>query len=482
MFNPTVQKPLGLMLMLYSISMLPPIGVSLWYHGGEWSPFLYTMLITLATGVALWLPRRRSRRDLALRDGFAVVALAWALLGLASALPLMLSTHPHLSLTDAVFESFSGITTTGATVMTGIDRLPKAILYYRAQLQWLGGMGILVLAVAILPMLEVGGMQLYRAEIPGPMKENKLTPRITETAKALWYIYLGLTVLCALAYWRFGMTPFDAVAHSFATVSTGGFSTHDASLGYFHSARIDAVAVVFMYLAGINHALHFTAWRSSSLRPYLLDPEVRGYSVILLVTSTITVLYLYLSHTFDFTAALHHGIVQAVSIGTSTGFTTAEYQRWPGFLPILLIMVSFIGGCAGSTGGGMKVIRFLLLYKQGAREITRLVHPSAQIPVKVGGKVMPDRVVDAVWGFFSAYVAVFVVLLLVLMATGLDQVTSFSAVAACLNNMGPGLGGVGTNYQAVNDVAKWALSLAMLLGRLEIFTVLVLFTPAFWRR
>ncbi len=482
MFNPTIQRFLGMMLMLYSVSMLPPIGVSLWYRDGAWTPFAYTLLITLAVGTLLWAPRRRTRRDLALRDGFAVVALAWALLGLASALPLMLAGHPHLSLADAVFESFSGITTTGATVMTGIDALPRGILYYRCQLQWLGGMGILVLAVAVLPMLGIGGMQLYRAEIPGPIKEQKLTPRIAETAKALWLIYLGLTTACALAYWSFGMTPFDALAHSFATVSTGGFSTHDASLGYFHSARIDAVAVVFMYLAGINHALHYAAWRSASLRPYRLDSEVRGYTVILGTTALITVTYLYITHTFDFVTALHHGIVQAVSIGTSTGFTTAEYQRWPGFLPVLLIMVSFIGGCAGSTGGGMKVIRFLLLYKQGVREVARLVHPSARIPVKVGGRVMPDRVVDAVWGFFAAYVAAFVLLMLLLMATGLDQVTAFSAVAACINNMGPGLGLVGPNYNGVNDVAKWALSFAMLLGRLEIFTVLVLFSPAFWRR
>jgi trk system potassium uptake protein TrkH len=388
-----------------------------------------------------------------------------------------------VSLSDAVFESVSGLTTTGATVLVGLDSLPRSVLFYRQQLQWMGGLGIIVLAVAILPMLGIGGMQLYRAETPGPMKDSKLTPRITETAKALWYIYLGLTVACGLGYWAAGMDGFDAVAHAFSTVAIGGFSTHDASIGYFESPLIEAVAVVFMVLAGANFALHFMAWRRMSLQPYRQDSEFKTYLGILIVVSLITVLYLIITATFPTTwEAVHHGVFQTVSIATTTGFTTSGYHGWPGFLPVLLIFLSFVGGCAGSTGGGIKVIRVLLLYKQGLREVKRLVHPNAQIAVKIGRQPLADCVIEAVWGFFAAYVAVFAVIMLVLMASGLDQVTAFSAVAATINNLGPGLGDVSANYSGLSDFAKWWLCLAMLLGRLEIFTLLILFTPAFWRR
>ncbi len=479
----TIQRILGLLLMVFSVAMLPPIFVSWLYDDGAALPFFMAFSITLIVGLLIWFPVRNVINDLRLRDGFLIVVMFWSVLGLVGALPFILAGDPNMSVTDAVFESLSGLTTTGATVITGIDHLPHSILYYRQQLQWLGGMGIIVLAVAILPMLGIGGMQLYRAETPGPMKDNKLTPRITETAKALWYIYLGLTVACAAAYWLAGMSGFDAIAHSFSTVAIGGFSTHDASIGYFNSPLIEGVAVVFMLLAGVNFALHFLAWRSVSVVPYLKDPECRAYFSILFLVAVITVAYLYFTGTYStFGHALHNGIFQAVSIGTTTGFTTAEYHYWPGFLPILLLLISFIGGCAGSTGGGMKVIRFLLLLKQGGREIKRLIHPSAQIPVRVGRNVMNDRVVDAVWGFFSLYVVCFCVMSVVLAATGLDFVTAFSAVAACMNNLGPGLGEVGSNYVAINDVAKWVLCFAMLLGRLEIFTLLVLLTPSFWRR
>jgi trk system potassium uptake protein TrkH len=478
-----IQRILGLLLTVFSATMLPPLFVSWLYADGAATPFLDGFLLTLISGILFWLPVRGLSHELRVRDGFLVVVLFWAVLGLVGALPFMLAHDPHMSLTDSVFESFSGLTTTGATVITGIDRLPKSILFYRQELQWLGGMGIIVLAVAVLPMLGIGGMQLYRAETPGPMKDTKLTPRITETAKALWLIYMTLTVACAICYWLAGMDVFDAIAHSFSTVAIGGFSTHDLSIGFFDSALIESIAMVFMLLSGMNFALHFLAWRTISFRPYLQDAEVQMYVGVLAVTALITVFYLYLSNTFsDVGSALHHGLFQAISIGTTTGFTTTGYHLWPGFLPVLLLFSSFIGGCAGSTGGGMKVIRFLLLTKQGFREIAKLVHPNAQIPVKIGGKVLSDRVVDAVWGFFAAYVAAFSVMLLALMATGLDQVTAFSAVAACINNLGPGLGDVGLHYGELNQIAKWVLCLAMLLGRLEIFTILVLLSPAFWRR
>ncbi|MGB5306266.1 MAG: TrkH family potassium uptake protein [Gammaproteobacteria bacterium] len=479
----SIQRLLGLLLMIFSATFLPPAAVSWIYHDGEMQAFLIATLGVVVLGCLLWLPVHRYTDELRVRDGFLVVVLFWVVLGLVGALPLAIAGRPELSITDAIFESFSGLTTTGATVITGLDDLPASILFYRQQLQWLGGMGIIVLAVAIMPMLGVGGMQMYRAETPGPLKDTKLTPRITETAKALWYIYLALTVACAVFYWLAGMTGFDAIGHSFSTIAIGGFSTHDESIGYFDSTAIESIAVLFMLLAGMNFALHFIAWRTTSLRPYVFDSELRAYLGILALVTAITVGYLYYTDTFIFfSEALHKGLFQAVSIGTTTGFTTADYFVWPGFLPVMLLFASFVGGCTGSTGGGMKVIRFVLLLKQGRREIRRLIHPNAQIPVKVGNKPMADRVISAVWGFFAAYVASFVVIMLYLMATGLDQVTAFSAVAACMNNLGPGLGAVGANYVELNDHAKWALTFAMILGRLEVFTLLILFTRTFWRR
>lgn len=478
-----IQRIVGLLLMLFSMTLLPPMAISWLYHDGGMAPFAIAFGVVLAVGVMLWIPVQNRRGDLRVRDGFVVVALFWVVLAMTGALPLVLGTQPHMSFTDAVFESVSAMTTTGATVMVGLDTLPASLLFYRAELQWLGGMGVIVLAVAVLPMIGVGGMQLYRAETPGPMKDNKLTPRIRETAKALWYIYLGLTIACAVAYFLAGMTLFDAVTHSFATLSTGGLSTHDLSFAYFDSAAIDAIAVVFMLLGGANFALHFVAFRSMSLTPYPGDSEFRAYLAILGVTAAITVAYLYYANTFDsMGGALRHGVFQVVSVMTSTGFTTTGFADWPSFLPAMLILVSFIGGCAGSTSGGIKIIRVVMLGKQAMREIMRLIHPNAVIPVRIGGKALSYHVIDAIWGFFSLYVLSFCVMSLLLMATGLDALTAFSAVAACMNNMGPGLGDVAANYTTVSPAGKWILSFAMLLGRLEVFTLLVLLTPAFWRR
>ncbi len=478
-----IQRILGLLLMIFSSTLLPPVLIGLYYDDGAITPFMEAFALILTFGFLLYLPVSNQKKELRLRDGFLIVVLAWSVLGIVGGLPLYLSGIYDISVTDAVFESISGLTTTGATVITEIDTMPHSLLFYRQELQWLGGMGIIVLAVAILPMLGIGGMQLFRAETPGPVKDNKLTPRITKTAKALWYIYLGLTISCGLAYWVAGMSFFDAVAHAFSTVAIGGFSTHDASIGYFNSTAIQLIAVVFMLLSGANFALHFTAIRRKSLQPYQRDAEFRTYIWVLLVVSIITIGYLQLTKTFSSTAeSIVEGLFQVVSIGTTTGFTTAEYYSWPGFLPVMLLYVSFIGGCSGSTGGGIKVIRILLLVKQGARELKRLIHPNAQIVVKIGKKPLPENVIEAVWGFFAAYFAISALMILLLMASGLDQDTAFSAVAACLNNLGPGLGDVGQNFASINDFAKWVLVLAMLLGRLEIFTLLVLFTPAFWRK
>jgi len=478
-----IQRITGILLALFSTTMLLPLLISAAGRDGTAASFFSAFLLVLGSGLLLWFPVRHQRRELRIRDGFVVVVLFWLVLGLFGAVPLLLSEAPRMSFTDAAFEAISGLTTTGATVLTGIDSLPASVRFYRQELQWLGGMGIIVLAVAILPMLGVGGMQLYRAETPGPVKDAKLTPRITETAKALWYIYLTLTVACALAYWLAGMDLFDAIGHSFSTVSIGGFSTHDQSIGYFDSRLIDAIAVFFMLVAGTNFTLHFIAWRSMSARGYLLDSEVKAYLRVLAVISLVCCSYLILANIYeDDLTAITHGIFQTVSITTTTGFTTTSYQDWPVFLPVLLIFASFMGACAGSTCGGLKVIRVLLLVKQGMREIKRLVHPSAIIPIKLGNNPVEEPILNAVWGFFAAYVTVFSFLMLALLATGLDQVTAFSAMAACLNNLGPGLGEVSAHYGDVNNTAKWILCLAMLMGRLEIFTLLVLLTPAFWRK
>ena len=478
-----VQRILGLLMLMFSVAMLPPVIVSFLFADGAWPAFVTSFGGIVALGLLLFWPVRKAKKDLRLRDGFLVVASFWLVLGTVGALPLWLAPTPSLTFTDAVFESMSGLTTTGATVLVGLDNLPNSILFYRQQLQWFGGMGIIVLAVAVLPMLGVGGMQLYRAETPGPVKDTKLTPRITETAKALWYVYLGFTTLCAFCYWLAGMSVFDAICHSFSTVAIGGFSTHDLSIGYFDSALIDSVCIVFMFLAGINFSLHFFAWRNASVLHYFDDPEFRAYAVILITLSLVVFLTLTLNSGFDqFENTLIHSLFQSVSMATTTGFTTTNYAVWPGAVPVLLIFSSFIGGCAGSTAGCMKVIRWLLVYRQGTREIQRLVHPSAEIPVKVGNTAVSYRVIESVWGFFAVYVIVFAAMLIVLIATGLDQVSAFAAVAATLNNLGPGLGEVTSGFMTVPAAGKWVSILAMVMGRLEIFTLLVLITPTFWRR
>lgn len=475
-----VRRVLGRLLSLFSFTMLTPVLVGLIYGDGVVLPFIGAFLATLLTGLLLYLPVRDEVGELKLRDGFIIVVLFWAVLGVFGALPFYFYSALDLSVAAAVFESMSGLTTTGATLIVGLDRLPHSILYYRQQMQWLGGMGIIVLAIAVLPMLGIGGMQLYRAETPGLGKE-KLTPRIAGTAKALWYIYLGLTVSCALAYWLAGMEAFDAIGHSFSTIAIGGFSTHDASIGYFDSTAIEMIAVLFMVISGVNFSLHFVAARNLNLKHYLSDEEFLTYVRIIIALTVITSAYLYYTNTSDAKDSFLNALFHVVSIGTTTGFTSEEYFNWPGFLPVLLLFASFVGGCAGSTGGGMKVIRVLLLFKQGQRELRRLLHPNATIMVKVRGKPMTPKAIDVVWGFFATYLALLAIMLLLLMAAGLDQETAFSAVVACLNNLGPGLGRVAANYSSLGDFSLSVLSLAMLFGRLEIFTLLVLFIPSFWR-
>ncbi|MEC7997821.1 MAG: TrkH family potassium uptake protein [Pseudomonadota bacterium] len=480
----TIVKILGILLMIFSLlGNIPPLLVSMLYDDGASSAFLNATLVLFVTGLILWLASSGRQKELSNRDGLLVVTLFWVVLGTAGCLPFIFSPSVELSVTDAVFESISGLTTTGATVISGLDELPQSILFYRQLLQWLGGMGIIVLAVALLPMLGIGGMQLYRAESPGPVKDNKLVPRLAETAKSLWLLYLSLTVVCMLAYWAAGMSIFDAISHSFSTVAIGGFSTHDASIAYFDNPLIEFIAVFFMVVAGINFALHFLALQKRQLKHYLKDPEFQFYVFILGSVSLITVVVLAADGTYgSLFEALRRGLFQVVSFATTTGYATADFNSWPLFLPYVLLYAAIIGACAGSTGGGMKVIRILLIFKQGFREVQRLIHPRAIIPIKLGKKVMSDRIVESVWGFFAVYVMAFMVMLLALLTTGLDIITAFSAVGACINNLGPGLSDVAQTYGALPGAAKWILCLAMLLGRLEVFTLLVLFTPMFWKR
>jgi trk system potassium uptake protein TrkH len=476
-----VFRVLGLLLMLFSITLIPPIFVSIYYQDTATLAFLISFAIILVMGCVVWAPVYNHQQDLRTRDGFIVTALFWTVLGAAGSLPFIIADSTSLSVVDAVFESISGLTTTGATVITGLDALPKSILFYRQQLQWLGGIGIVVIAVAILPMLGIGGMQLYRAETPGPVKDSKLTPRITQTAKALFFIYTGLTVVCALSYYIAGMSLFDAIGHAFSTVAIGGFSTHDQSMAFFDSPAILIIAMFFMVLSGINFALHFVAWRSLSIKHYFADSEVKFYLWCVAIGIFITVSYLYFSSTYGFTGSALNGSFELISLLTTTGFGVADYSQWPTFLPFMLFIFAFMGGCGGSTAGGIKVMRVLMICKQGLREIHRLIHPNAVILIKVGRQPVPDRVVEAIWGFFAVYVISFIVMFLLLLGTGLDFLTAFSAVGSAINNLGPGLGDVAAHYGDINDPAKWILCFAMLLGRLEIFTFLVLLTPAFWR-
>ena len=473
---------LGLLVALLSVTMLPPALVSLLYRDGGGVPFLMAFLFCLITGGIFWYANRNEKGELRAREGFLIVVLFWLVLASFSAIPLILLDEPNFSLADAIFESFSGLTTTGATILNNIDGLPHSVLFYRQQLQWLGGMGIIVLAVAVLPMLGIGGMQLYRAETPGPVKDSKMTPRIADTAKHLWYIYLSLTILCTIAYWLAGMSGFDAICHAFSTIAIGGFSTHDASMGYFNSPQINLVCVFFLLVAGVNFALHYSAIHARSVKTYFYDPEFKVFISIQIALTLLcfTVLMSFSVYENGF-EAFDQALFQSVSISTTAGFATTSFAEWPTLLPILLIFSSFIGGCAGSTGGGMKVVRVVLLYLQGIRELNKLVHPKAIFTIKLGNKALPNRVVEAIWGFFSAYAAVFILCMLALLAAGVDDVTAFTAVAACLNNLGPGLGEVAANFASLGDSSKWVLIIAMLFGRLEIFTLLVLFTPAFWR-
>jgi trk system potassium uptake protein TrkH len=471
----------GLLCVFFSFSVVPAILISWYYHDGEVADLSLSFLLMLFTGVFLWLLNRGRPLNLRGKDGFLVVTLFWVLLGVLGMLPFKLSLH--VSAVDALFESVSGLTTTGATVFAHLDATQPSILFYRQELQWFGGMGLIVLAVAVLPMLGIGGMSLYRAETPGPMKEDKIMPRLYMGSRIMWLIYVGLTAVCAMAYWLAGMSGFDAVSHSLTTVSTGGFSTHDASLGYFHSELIDDIAVVFMLLGAINFGVHYIALHHRNLKAYLLDKEVRFFLLFIAAAVGTVAMGLWLNGYREHTAGIFQtAVFEVVSIVTTTGYGIDDFSVWPVYLPFLLILISFVGGCGGSTAGGVKVARMDILIRLGYREILRLVHPKGLFAVRIGHKPVADRTLQSILGFFSLYVASFVVLMLLLLAaTDVDQITAFSAIATCINNTGPGLREVALSFSSLNDSGKIISIAAMLLGRLEIFSVLVLLHPEFWR-
>jgi trk system potassium uptake protein TrkH len=480
----TVLHALGLMLVVFSLAYMMPMLTSLIYADGTLIDFALAMFWTFASGLLIWVLTRRHRGELSTRHGFLLVVLMWTAMPAFATLPLLL-VIPNLSFTDAYFETMSGLTTTGATVLTGLDTLPQAINLWRHELNWLGGMGIIVLAVAILPLLGIGGRQLYKAETPGPMKDSTLTPRITETARNLWLVYLGITIACIVSLKIAGMSWFDAVCHAFAAMGLGGFSTHDASVGYFNSPAIEIVLIVFMLLAAMNFATHFLAWHEKSLRLYLFDTE--GLATVLLILASCLGIgfYLWWEGTYpSFWTALRHASFNLVSLATDCGFASEDFNKWPIFAPLWMLFLSCISASSGSTGGGIKMIRTIILFKQAGREFLKLLHPAAINPMKIGGAVIPNNIVFSVLGFIFLYFMSVVTLTFALLISGLDFISAFSAVIACINNAGPGLGVVGpaSNFGVLTDFQTWICTLAMLLGRLEIFTLLIIFTPRFWQR
>ncbi len=481
-FSP-VYRALGMIIMLFGLTMLAPLILSYVTNDGAQSAYDEAFALTMLSGALLWYRYRKCKRDLTIRDGFLMVVLVWSVLPAFAAVPLMI--HLGISHTDAYFETMSGLTTTGSTVLSNLDTMPMSINLWRHLLVWIGGMGLIVLAIAILPLLGIGGRQMFKAETPGPMKDSKMTPRIAETAKGLWLVYLGVTVACILSYRWAGMEWFDAFCQAFSTMGLGGFSTHDASFGFFDSPEIEFVAIVFMLIAGMNFGTLFLAVIGRSVRPYLRDPEAGWFIGVTLFSIFMVAMYIWKDGVYaEFETALRHAAFNVVSIATTTGYASVDYALWPIFAPLWMLFLSSFATSAGSTGGGIKMMRALLLYKQVFRELLRAMHPNAVYNVRIGGQVAPQAILFAVLAFAFMYMVSVVSMTLVLAFTGLDIISAFTAVVASINNTGPGLGVVGpsTTYEVLDDFQTWVCTFAMLLGRLEIFTLLVVLTPSFWRK
>jgi trk system potassium uptake protein TrkH len=479
-----VLRPLGVIGMVMSLSHLVPIAVSLIYDDGTLRVFCLSMLFNFAIAMVAFVLTRQVKIDLKPRDGMLLVVLAWSGGAAFATLPLLLLI-PGLSFTDAYFETISGLTASGGTVLSGLDALAPSLNIWRALLVWIGGMGIIVLAVAILPLLGVGGRQIFKAETPGPMKDKKLTPRIAETAKGLWLVYVLLSSACVLAYHLAGMSWLDAWIHMFTTMGLGGFSSHDASFAHWNSPAIETVAVVFMLISCVNFGTHFLAFRSRSPKPYACDRELGACLTVILGSCVGMAAYLYAMGTYpDFWTALRYATFNVVSVASTTGYSSTDYNLWPVFAPLWMLFLCSFAACSGSTGGGIKMIRAQLLYIQIYREFVKLLHPSAVSPAKFDGQVVENKVIFAILAFLFIYVASIVSITLLLIASGLDAITAFSATTASINNLGPGLNLVGPSatYAVLTDFQTWVCSFAMLLGRLELFTLLIVFTPVFWRR
>ena len=479
-----VLRPLGVIGMVMSLSHLVPITVSLIYGDGALRAFCISMLFNFMVAMIAFFATRNIKHELKPRDGMLLVVLAWTGGAAFATLPLLMMI-PELSFTDAYFETISGLTTTGATVLSDLDKLAPSLNIWRALLVWLGGMGLIVLAVAVLPLLGIGGRQLFRAETPGPMKDSQLTPRITETAKGLWVVYASISLLCVIAFRLAGMNWFDAFMHMFSTMGLGGFSSHDASFGYWNSPAIEAVAIAFMLVAGINFGTHFVALQRRTLTPYTRDPEAGMFLLVTLASCVGIAAYLYTMNSYStFWEALRFASFNVVSIATTTGFANTDYNLWPMFAPLWMLFLCCFASCSGSTGGGIKMIRAQLLYVQVNREYIKLLHPRAVSPAKLSGQVIENKVIFSILAFMFVYVCCIVFMTLLMVASGLDFISAFSAVVACINNTGPGLNKVGpaTTYAVLTDFQTWVCTFAMLLGRLELFTLLIIFTPAFWRR
>ena len=474
----------GRMVVLFAMLMGVPFLFALAEHDAAEGPFLVAMGITALSGLAMSLSTRRFKRELQPRDGFLLVTMTWLVLPAFGALPLMLAL-PDLSFTDGYFEAMSGLTTTGATVLTGLDKMPLSVNVWRCFMVLIGGMGIIVLVVAILPLLGVGATQLFNSETAGPMKDQKLTPRMAETARGLWGVYFGIFMACLLSFRLAGMGWADAFMHACSTMGLGGFSSYDASFGAFNSPVIEAVAVFFMLVAGINFSLYFLVWRKRSMGVLWRDIEARSFVALMVGSVLLVAGFLTLQGVYPtFLESLRHAAFSVVSVATTTGFATVDYALWPMFAPVLMLALCCFATCAGSTGGGIKLIRSLLLQKQALRELTRIVHPRAVVPVTFGGSVVSAQVMSSVMAFMLIYGFVLTSVGMLLLLSGLDVVTAFTAAIACINNTGPGLGQVGpaSNYQGLTDFQTWVCTVAMMLGRLELLSVLVLFTPAFWRK
>lgn len=482
-----VLRVLGVLLCMFALAMGLPLAVSLGHDDGVWQAYPLAMLVALGAGASLSWGLRRYKRELQPRHGVILVTLVWVLLPLCAALPLWLALQwvgRPVTFTHAYFEAVSGLTTTGSTVLSGVDALPLSVNVWRTFLQWLGGMGILILAVAVLPLLGVGGAQLFKAEAAGPIKDTKLTPRMTETAKGLWGVYAVFSVACAAAFWAGGMSFMDALMHMFTTVSLGGLSAHDASFAYFNSPLLEGIALVFMLAASCNFALYFIALRKGHWRGFWRDPEMRATMVALIGGGLLVALLLWAKGVYAPLQALRHGMFHVVSVATTTGFATQDYLQWPVFAPVFMLLLSGVATSAGSTGGGIKMVRMLILIKQARRELTRLVHPRAVQPVLLGGHVVDNRMIFSVLAFMLVYGATVIVLSMVLLLTDIDPLTAFSAILASVHCMGPGLGAVGpsSNYAVLTDFQIWVCTLAMLLGRLEILSFMAMLSPAFWKR